>query len=600
MIQKLRTSSLYFISILFVLFAPVSFVEAAGSLTIQELSLASGTVSVNSPLTFKVVPTGFSSPYFTISDNRGIYLTSNLSSFGEFSWTPMSRDVGNHTITITASDSAGNSASASKVITVIQPSVTLTAMKNGPAAFAGSPMEFQITPVGFTNPTYWIGDSVGGSTLTNSKLNSLGAFYWVPTIFELGQHNVTINVSDQSGHFVELSQVFTVSDAIKPAVQSLVPGTTTPVGGAVTFSLTSPGFTAPRFAITDSFIPSTISADKLSETGVFSWIPVQSQIGVHNLRMTITDSSGQSSIVLQTIVVQAPSITVEAMTPGKVVMVGDTLKFNLQMSGLIVPTFAVSDNHPGGSSVRTNNISSSGLFIWTPVRDDIGVHNIAINAVDTNGNYATVRTDITVVGIPIAPPSPVVASSVYSPPVSAIGTPSSGNSTGGYYFTKSLAIGSESSEVLELQKRLASLGFFFLTPTSYYGSITSSAVKKFQSSRGLEPVGFVGPGTRAALNASGASVGASVATAVITSVSPLVATANGNRYVFTKSLAIGSENSEVLELQKRLASLGFFFVTPTSYYGPVTAAAVKKFQASVGLEQVGFVGSGTRAALNAR
>jgi hypothetical protein len=75
-------------------------------------------------------------------------------------------------------------------------------------------------------------------------------------------------------------------------------------------------------------------------------------------------------------------------------------------------------------------------------------------------------------------------------------------------------------------------------------------------------------------------------------------TANINKYVFTKPLKFGMTSSEVRELQVKLKELGYLTATPTGYYGNQTVAAVKKFQKAKGLEQLGSVGPGTRAALN--
>jgi peptidoglycan hydrolase-like protein with peptidoglycan-binding domain len=68
--------------------------------------------------------------------------------------------------------------------------------------------------------------------------------------------------------------------------------------------------------------------------------------------------------------------------------------------------------------------------------------------------------------------------------------------------------------------------------------------------------------------------------------------------VFTQYLKQGSENDEVMELQKVLQRLGYLTVAPNGYFGPSTFAAVKKFQAAHGLDQLGAVGPGTRLELN--
>jgi peptidoglycan hydrolase-like protein with peptidoglycan-binding domain len=59
---------------------------------------------------------------------------------------------------------------------------------------------------------------------------------------------------------------------------------------------------------------------------------------------------------------------------------------------------------------------------------------------------------------------------------------------------------SNGSEVSFLQSTLKALGFFTGEVTGYFGAQTEAAVINFQSSKGLDPVGVVGPKTRAVLN----------------------------------------------------------------------------------------------------
>lgn len=67
---------------------------------------------------------------------------------------------------------------------------------------------------------------------------------------------------------------------------------------------------------------------------------------------------------------------------------------------------------------------------------------------------------------------------------------------------------------------------------------------------------------------------------------------------FSKALNSGSSGTEVTALQTLLRKLGYYSGPVTGNYGPLTAAAVKKYQAARGLDQLGIVGPGTRAALN--
>lgn len=70
-----------------------------------------------------------------------------------------------------------------------------------------------------------------------------------------------------------------------------------------------------------------------------------------------------------------------------------------------------------------------------------------------------------------------------------------------FKFTKPLSIRSRNDDVRELQIRLRALGYFtYPEITGYFGSITQAAVIAFQRANGIDPIGIVGPLTRAALN----------------------------------------------------------------------------------------------------
>jgi streptogramin lyase len=76
-------------------------------------------------------------------------------------------------------------------------------------------------------------------------------------------------------------------------------------------------------------------------------------------------------------------------------------------------------------------------------------------------------------------------------------------------FTKYLSLGSRGPDVYILQKLLNSLGFVIATTgpgspgneTDYFGALTKAAVIKYQKAKGIDPIGVVGPATRASLNA---------------------------------------------------------------------------------------------------
>lgn len=62
-------------------------------------------------------------------------------------------------------------------------------------------------------------------------------------------------------------------------------------------------------------------------------------------------------------------------------------------------------------------------------------------------------------------------------------------------------------------------------------------------------------------------------------------------------LSKGAENAKVLSLQNFLFEKGYLKAKPNGYFGGGTVAAVKAYQKSLGFEQAGSVGPGTRAAI---
>jgi peptidoglycan hydrolase-like protein with peptidoglycan-binding domain len=150
--------------------------------------------------------------------------------------------------------------------------------------------------------------------------------------------------------------------------------------------------------------------------------------------------------------------------------------------------------------------------------------------------------------------------------------------------------GDRGDEVVQLQLKLKRLGFFSAKATGYYGSITEQAVKDYQATKGIQPLGVVRPKTETALSQ--------------TAVQNLDAPAKPN--VATNSVSKGDSPAETLrerggevaQIQESLLNLGYFNGRITAYYGSYTEAAVIRFQKDHGLLADGIVGPQTRAKLS--
>lgn len=146
--------------------------------------------------------------------------------------------------------------------------------------------------------------------------------------------------------------------------------------------------------------------------------------------------------------------------------------------------------------------------------------------------------------------------------------------------------GMRSEKVTQLQQNLKKLGYFTTTPTGYYGEITVASVKALQGKNGLVVDGIAGSKTLALidslLNTSASRSSGGQASSVPTGT----------------TLKKGMSGSSVSSLQSALKKLGFFSADVTGYYGDITVASVKKFQAKYNLYQDGIAGSKTLAQLN--
>jgi peptidoglycan hydrolase-like protein with peptidoglycan-binding domain len=150
------------------------------------------------------------------------------------------------------------------------------------------------------------------------------------------------------------------------------------------------------------------------------------------------------------------------------------------------------------------------------------------------------------------------------------GGSASGAGSGG-----ALKPGDEGDAVKELQGLLEKKGAYSGPKNGKFGPLTEAAVIKFQEQSGLEPDGVVGKATLEALRAEPPKAPD--------------AQAAGK----PSSYRQGDTGDGVKQIQTALIGKGFYKGPTNGRFGPLTEAAVKKFQAASGLEDDGIVGKAT-------
>lgn len=135
--------------------------------------------------------------------------------------------------------------------------------------------------------------------------------------------------------------------------------------------------------------------------------------------------------------------------------------------------------------------------------------------------------------------------------------------------TYSMSEGASGDDVKQLQNRLYELGYIE-SVTSYYGTDTQAAVKRFQELNGLTQDGSVGAQTLEILYSED---------------------------VQANYLQYGANNDTVKKCQQRLKKLGYLTTEADGNYGTDTVNAVKRFQERNGLIADGFLGASTKKLL---
>lgn len=153
-----------------------------------------------------------------------------------------------------------------------------------------------------------------------------------------------------------------------------------------------------------------------------------------------------------------------------------------------------------------------------------------------------------------------------------LGQPTASSITGTVFGSRDLRMGVSGRDVWVLQNRLASTAKKYAQALggpadSSFGPKTEAAVKLFQSDQGLTQDGIVGNRTLYKLYLNTFMGGRELQQA-----------SNRNR------------GFDVFFLQSKLKDLGYSPGTLDGKFGPLTEAAVKKFQTAVGIDADGVVG----------
>ena len=168
-------------------------------------------------------------------------------------------------------------------------------------------------------------------------------------------------------------------------------------------------------------------------------------------------------------------------------------------------------------------------------------------------------------------------------------TPSGDTNSGTTDTSATLMEGSSGVQVTALQQKLKDLGYYTGEITGSYGRLTKEAVRLYQKDKNLGADGVAGPKTLAMLNAT-PSTGTSGG-------SGSGAVSDESSKVSNTTLRLGSQGTDVKNLQQRLKDLGYLAGSADGVFGSATETALMTFQSSNGLTADGIAGKNTQTVL---
>lgn len=448
--------------------------------------------------------------------------------------------------------------------------------------------------------TLYVTVSLPGSTISFDQQS---------VTLSVGQ-SLTVNARGGSGYYVSSNSNTSAASASVSSGSSILlfannPGTTsvTVCGSSSSSSqcgvinVTVTGATSGTTASTNT--PTTFSQTNITLSGAGQSQTVQAYGG----SSYAISSNSNSSVVSAAI--SGSAITVTAVNPG-------TASITVCQNGVLCGTFFVTVSGATSGTVSGVNFSPSFVSLGAGTNQLVTINGGSGSfSISSNTNPSVASASLSGTGVIV---------SAINPGTTNVTICIQGTSVCG---TLSVNVGSASVQALTLNPASLALTLGQGQPVQIYGSgsyyvsnnTVPSVASAIVSGNGIIVTALAYGSTSITVCQNGAQCGtlpvivspqqalpvvspANPVSILTTSPSASVSPASG--HIFSVALRLGSVGAEVRALQSKLKSLGYYSYAITGTYGPVTEAAVKKFQKAHKLPQLGSVGPGTRSALNSR
>ena len=266
-------------------------------------------------------------------------------------------NLGNTTVTWTVNDGAGNTQTATQIVTVVD--------SENPTIVAPADLTLN------TNTNCTATGVNLGNPITTDNCNVASVTNDAPTAFDLGNTTVTWTVTDGSGNTQTATQIVTIVDNVMPIVNTQ----------DITVNLDTSGQVIIDFSdVNNNSTDNCAIATLTVSPSIFTC----NELGANTVVLTVTDVNGNSATAIATVTV------IDNLQP---IAVAQDVTVSLDEFG---EAFIDVDMIENGS---TDNCGIDTLMISETMFtcDNVGLNTVTLTITDNSGNVGTTTATVTVV-----------------------------------------------------------------------------------------------------------------------------------------------------------------------------------------------------------